>query len=221
MNESHHQTPTCAITETHHQTPISATETHHQTSIQPLSNHATHHRSTQTLICAITKTPPLTPITTNPPLPPRRSTNSDLHHADPYKPTPSTSPWQVGNTICIETHQKKKKKMPKRETHWFERGAWGIWIWVWVWAKSRDKESSRRLSIKIKGERRKRRRKKEEKERMEAEKLRDWFGEEKEKERRKQKRKRNPQALLRQESFRELWSEIVVFWSVLGLIFCF
>ena len=106
VNESHHQTPICAITETHHQTSISATKTHHQTSIQPLNNHATHHRSTQTLICAITKTPPLTPITTNPPLPPRRSTNSDLHHADPYKPTPSTSPRQVGNTICTETHKK-------------------------------------------------------------------------------------------------------------------
>ena len=39
---------------------------------------------------------------------------------------------------------------------------------------------------------------------MEVEKLRDQSGEEKEKERRKQKRKRNPQALLRQESFREL-----------------
>ena len=39
---------------------------------------------------------------------------------------------------------------------------------------------------------------------MEAEKLRDRSGEEKEKERRKQKRKRNPQAPLRQESFREL-----------------
>ena len=39
---------------------------------------------------------------------------------------------------------------------------------------------------------------------MEEEKLRDQFGEEKEKERRKQKRKRNPQAPLRQESFREL-----------------
>ena len=39
---------------------------------------------------------------------------------------------------------------------------------------------------------------------MEAEKLRDRSREEKEKERRKQKRKRNPQAPLRQESFREL-----------------
>ena len=39
---------------------------------------------------------------------------------------------------------------------------------------------------------------------MEAEKLRDQSEEEKEKERRKQKRKRNPQALLRQESFKEL-----------------
>ena len=39
---------------------------------------------------------------------------------------------------------------------------------------------------------------------MEAEKLRDQSWEEKEKERRKQKRKRNPQAPLRQESFREL-----------------
>ena len=39
---------------------------------------------------------------------------------------------------------------------------------------------------------------------MEAEKLRDRSREEKEKERRKQKRKRNPQASLRQESFREL-----------------
>ena len=39
---------------------------------------------------------------------------------------------------------------------------------------------------------------------MEAEKLRDRSGEEKEKERRKQKRKRNPQAPLRQESFRKL-----------------
>ena len=77
-------------------------------------------------------------------------------------------------------HRNPPKKMPKRETHWFERGAWGIWVWVWVWAKSRDKESSRRLSIKIMGERRKRRRKKEEKERMEAKKLRDWSREEKE-----------------------------------------
>ena len=39
---------------------------------------------------------------------------------------------------------------------------------------------------------------------MEAEKLRDQSEEEKEKERIKQKRKRNPQALLRQESFKEL-----------------
>ena len=39
---------------------------------------------------------------------------------------------------------------------------------------------------------------------MEVEKLRVQSGEEKEKERRKQKRKRNPQAPLRQESFREL-----------------
>ena len=39
---------------------------------------------------------------------------------------------------------------------------------------------------------------------MEVEKLRDRSREEKEKERRKQKRKRNPQAPLRQESFREL-----------------
>ena len=39
---------------------------------------------------------------------------------------------------------------------------------------------------------------------MEAEKLRDRSGEEKEKERRKQKRKRNPQAPLRQESFKKL-----------------
>ena len=39
---------------------------------------------------------------------------------------------------------------------------------------------------------------------MEAEKLRDQSEEEKEKERRKQKRKRNPQAPLRQESFRAL-----------------
>ena len=35
VNESHHQTPICAITETHHQTSISTTKTHHQTSIQP------------------------------------------------------------------------------------------------------------------------------------------------------------------------------------------
>ena len=176
-------------------------------------------RPTQTLICAITKTPPQTPITTNPHPQPCRPINSDLHHTDPHKPTPSTSPWQVDNTICTETHQKKKNA--KERTHWFERGAWGIWVWVWVWAKSRDKESSRRLSTKIEGEIRKRRRKKEEKERMEAEKLRDRSGEEKEKERRKQKRKRNPQAPLRQESFRKLWSGIVVFWSILGLIFCF
>ena len=39
-----------------------------------------------------------------------RSTNSNLHHADPHKHMPSTSPWQVGNTICTKTHQKKKKK---------------------------------------------------------------------------------------------------------------
>ena len=132
--------------------------------------------------------------------------NSDLcHHqnsttdADHHKPTPSTTPIHklrppprrslqahaLHLTMASRQHHMHRnppKKMPKRETHWFERGAWGIWVWVWVWAKSRDKESSRRLSIKIMGERRKRRRKKEEKERMEAKKLRDWSREEKEKE---------------------------------------
>ena len=159
--------------------------------------------------------------------------------ADHHKPTPSTMPthklrppphWSPQThalhlTMASRQHHMHrnppKKKNAKERTHWFERGAWGIWVWVWVWAKSRDKESSRRLSTKIEGEIRKRRRKKEEKERREAEKLRDRSREEKEKERRKQKRKRNPQAPLRQESFRELWYEIVVFWSVLGLIFCF
>ena len=79
VNESHHQTLICAITETHHQTPISATETHHQTSIQPP-----------------TITDPTTEQSCNPSL---TNPNSDLcHHqnstinADHHKPTPSTTP---------------------------------------------------------------------------------------------------------------------------------
>ena len=88
--------------------PTTKLQSNHQPlPIQPPNNHATHHRPTQTLICAITKTPPQTLITTNPHPPPCRSTNSDLHHADPHRPMPSTSPRQVSNTICIETHQKK------------------------------------------------------------------------------------------------------------------
>ena len=110
-NETHHQTPIYEWIPPpnsdlcHHRNPppnsnLSHWNTH-QTSIQPLkpttklqsshqplpiqpsNNHGTHYRSTQTLICAITKTPPQMPITTNPHPPPRRSINSDLHHSDP------------------------------------------------------------------------------------------------------------------------------------------
>ena len=115
VNESHHQTLICAITETHHQTsiqplkPTTKLQSNHQPlPIQPPNNHVTHHRLTQTLNCAITKTPPQTPITTNPHPPPRWSINLDLHHADPHKPMPSTLPRQVSNTICTKTHKNKK-----------------------------------------------------------------------------------------------------------------
>ena len=88
--------------------PTTKLQSNHQPlPIQPPNNHVTHHQPTQTLICAITKTPPQMPITTNPHPPPRRSTNSGLHHVDPHKSTPYTSPRQVSNTICTETHQKK------------------------------------------------------------------------------------------------------------------
>ena len=199
VNKSHHQTPICI--ETHHQTPISATETHHQTSIQPL-----------------TITDPTTKQSCNP-SPTDPNSNMCYHQnsttdADHHKPTPSTTPIPTNprppphhGKSATPYAQKPIKKLPKRETHWFERGAWGIWVWVWVWAKSRDKESSRRLSTNIEGERRKGKNGGGETERQ-------IWG-------RKRKRKRNPQAPLRQESFRELWSGIVVFWFVLGLIFCF
>ena len=71
-------------------------------------------------------------------------------------PIGTTRPRQIRPTegASILAREREKHHIePKRETHWFERGAWGIW--VWVWAKSRDKESSRRLSTKIEGERRK------------------------------------------------------------------
>ena len=155
VNESHHQTPICAIIETYHQTSIQPMKpttklqsSHQPLPIQPPNNHATHHRLTQTLICAITKTPPQMPITTNPHPPPCRSPQTHALHLT-----------TASRQHPMHRNPQKKKKMLKRETHWFERGAWGIWVWVWVWAKSRDKESSRRLSIKIEGERRKRRRK--------------------------------------------------------------
>ena len=111
------------------------------------------------------------------------------------KPPPRRSPQTHALHLTMASWQHhmhknpQQKKMPKRETNWFERGAWGIWVWVWVWAKSRDKESSRKLSTKIEGERRKRRRKKEEKERMEAEKLRNWETDLGKKKKKKKKKK--------------------------------
>ena len=106
VNKSHHQTPICI--ETHHQTPISAIETHHQTSIQPLT--ITDPTTKQS--CNPSPTDPNSNLCCHQ----NSTTDADhhkphtLHHADPHKPTPSISPWQVGNTICIETHKKKIAK---------------------------------------------------------------------------------------------------------------